>query len=575
MKIGQKISLSLAVILGLIVIMGIYSIWSSDRIKDGVGDIQSSNARAIISAKAENEYTGAVLEIRRYIADGDEKYSKNFEDKLGSVIELEKQLLSLTPQGKRAEVEKLIDDTEKYKSGVVTRLIPVLREQYKEKTAGNQLRANDLSQTSGIITRELTPFAQAIQQALHTSVEANSNDAIAEVNQVNQKVSSGIYTAIVLSLVALVFGIILSIYLTKQITSPISKITNDIDLMAGGIFTGKDDPVLKARSDEFGHVADSLSKMKMNLKALIVNVQEKTELLASYSEELYVSAEQSAQASGQVADSIMNVVAGTDKQAKSIHTTLAVVEKSATDSKMVASNAQNTVSTSDAATEAAVEGEKLITSAQRQMNSIETTVGSSAQIVEKLGERSKHIGQIVDTITGIAGQTNLLALNAAIEAARAGEQGRGFAVVAEEVRKLAEQSEDAAKLIAQLIGEIQLETDQAVAAMHSGTEEVRIGGKVVADAGIAFQNIIQLVKVITTEVTEIAKSGEDVLASSQEIVEIVREINEVTQDTAAQTQTVSAATEEQTASMEEIAATSRSLTTMAEELQVAAHKFKI
>ncbi len=575
MKIGQKISLSLAVILGLIVIMGIYSIWSSDRIKDGVGDIQSSNARAIISAKAENEYTGAVLEIRRYIADGDEKYSKNFEDKLGSVIELEKQLLSLTPQGKRADVEKLIDDTEKYKSGVVTRLIPVLREQYKEKTAGNQLRANDLSQSSGIITRELTPFAQAIQQALHTSVEANSNDAITEVSQVNQKVSSGIYTAIVLSLVALVFGIILSIYLTKQITSPISKITNDIDLMAGGIFTGKDDPILKARSDEFGHVANSLSKMKANLKVLIVNVQEKTELLASYSEELYVSAEQSAQASGQVADSIMSVVAGTDKQARSIHTTLAVVEKSATDSKMVANNAQNTVATSDAATAAAVEGEKLITSAQRQMNSIETTVGSSAQIVEKLGERSKHIGQIVDTITGIAGQTNLLALNAAIEAARAGEQGRGFAVVAEEVRKLAEQSEDAAKLIAQLIGEIQLETGQAVAAMHSGTEEVRIGGKVVGDAGIAFQNIIQLVKAITIEVTDIAKSGEDVLASSQEIVGIVREINEVTQDTAAQTQTVSAATEEQTASMEEIAATSRSLTTMAEELQVAAHKFKI
>ncbi len=575
MKIGQKISLSLAVILGLIVIMGIYSIWSSNRIKDGVGDIQSSNARAIISAKAENEYTGAVLEIRRYIADGDEKYSKNFEDKLGSVIELEKQLLSLTPQEKKADVEKLIDDTEKYKSGVVTRLIPVLREQYKEKTAGNQLKANDLSQTSGIITRELTPFAQTIQEALHTSVEANSNDAIVEVSQVNQKVSSGIYTTIVLSIVALVFGIILSIYLTKQITSPISKITNDIDLMAGGIFTGKDDPTLKARRDEFGHVADSLSKMKMNLKALIVNVQEKTELLASYSEELYVSAEQSAQASGQVADSIMNVVAGTDKQAKSIHTTLAIVEKSATDSRMVASNAQNTVSTSDAATTAAVEGEKLITSAQRQMNSIETTVGSSAQIVEKLGERSKHIGQIVDTITGIAGQTNLLALNAAIEAARAGEQGRGFAVVAEEVRKLAEQSEDAAKLIAQLIGEIQLETDQAVAAMHSGTKEVRLGGKVVADAGLAFQNIIQLVKVITTEVTEIAKSGEDVLASSQEIVEIVRGINEVTQDTAVQTQTVSAATEEQTASMEEIAATSRSLTTMAEELQAAAHKFKI
>jgi methyl-accepting chemotaxis protein len=575
MKIGQKISLSLAIILGLILIMGIFSLWSSNKIKDGVGDIQSSNARAIISAKAENEYTGAVLEIRRYIADGDEKYSKNFEDKLVAVIELEKELLRLTPQAKRGDVEKLLDDTEKYKNGVVTRLIPVLREQYKEKTAGNQEKANALSQSSGAITRELTPFAQAIQKALHTSVEVNSNDAIAEVTQVNQKVASSIYTAVVLSVLALAFGVILSIYLTKQITTPISRITNDIDHMAAGDFTGKDDPGLKARSDEFGHVAASLSEMKMNLKALILNVQEKTELLSNYSEELYVSAEQSAQASGQVAESIMNVVAGTDKQAKSVHTTLEVVEKSATDSRMVADNAKNTVTTSNATTAAAVEGEKLILSAQRQMNSIESTVGSSAQIVEKLGERSKHIGQIVDTITGIAGQTNLLALNAAIEAARAGEQGRGFAVVAEEVRKLAEQSEDAAKMIAQLIGEIQSETDQAVVAMHSGTEEVRLGGKVVADAGIAFQNIIQLVKEITTEVTEIAKSGEEALANSQEIVGIVRGINEVTQDTAAQTQTVSAATEEQTASMEEIAATSRSLTNMAEELQQAVHKFKV
>jgi methyl-accepting chemotaxis protein len=575
MKIGQKISLSLAVILSLIVIMGTYSLWSSNRIKDGVGDVQAANARAIISAQAENEYTGAVLEIRRYIAEGDEKYSKNFEDKLGGVIELEKQLLSLTPQDKKAEVEKLVDDTEKYKTGVVTKLIPVLRDQYKAKTTGDQNKANQLAQVSGEITRDLTPFAQAIQKALHTSVEINSNDAIAEVKQVNEKVSGSISTAIVLSVLALLFGIILSIYLTKQITSPINKITYEIDHMTNGDFTGKDDPVFNARKDEFGHVANSLAKMKVNLKALILNVQEKTELLSSYSEELYVSAEQSAQASGQVAESIVNVVSGTDKQAKSIHTTLEVVEKSATDVRMVANNAQNAVTTSHTATSAAVEGEKLVISARQQMNSIEKTVGSSAHIVEKLGERSKHIGQIVDTITGIAGQTNLLALNAAIEAARAGEQGRGFAVVAEEVRKLAEQSEEAAKLIATLIGEIQSETDQAVIAMHSGTEEVQIGAKVVADAGIAFQNIIQLVKEITTEIMEIAASGEKVLSDSQEIVKVVRGINEVTQETAAQTQTVSAATEEQTASMEEIAATSRSLTTMAEELQAAAHQFKI
>ncbi|AIF52852.1 methyl-accepting chemotaxis protein [Pelosinus sp. UFO1] len=575
MKIGKKISLSLSVMLTFILIMGVYSFWSAHTIQNGVDEIQSSNAKAILSAKAENEYTGAVLEIRRYIADGDEKYSKNFADKLDSVIELEKQLIAITPQDKRKDVEKLLDDTEKYKNGVVSRLIPVLREQYKEKTTGNQEKANQYAQTSGAITRELTPFAQSIQKTLHTSVDENSEIAIMEVNKVNNKVASTVSTAILLSIVALVFGVILSIYLTRQVTTPVRKITLEIDKMAEGDFTGKEDPVFNGKTDEFGHVAKAISTMKGNLKGLIFNVQEKTRSLSNYSEELHTSAEQSAQASVQVADSIMNVVSGTEKQAKSVEITLSVVEKTSNDVRFVARNAKHALDTSNSATLAAVEGEKLINSAQQQMRSIENTVGSSANVVSKLGERSKYIGQIVDTITGIAGQTNLLALNAAIEAARAGDQGRGFAVVAEEVRKLAEQSEEAAKQIALLIGEIQSETKQAVISMQNGTEEVKLGARVVGDAGVAFQNIIKLVKDVSVQVTEISQAGEQVLADSQNIVGAVRGIHEVTQDTGAQTQTVSAATEEQTASMEEIAATSCSLTTMAEELQAAAYKFKI
>jgi methyl-accepting chemotaxis protein len=231
--------------------------------------------------------------------------------------------------------------------------------------------------------------------------------------------------------------------------------------------------------------------------------------------------------------------------------------------------------TSKEAAAAAGQGSKAVFNAVNQMNIIEKTILGSAGVVAKLGERSKEIGQIVDTISGIAGQTNLLALNAAIEAARAGEQGRGFAVVAEEVRKLAEQSQQAAKQIADMINEIQADTEEAVVTMKDGTREVEFGNEVVSTAGAAFKQIELLIGQVASQVYQITDSIGQMKTGSQRIVTAVQDIESIMKNTSGETQSISAATEEQSASMQEIASSSHALADMAAELQQEIRKFSI
>ena len=243
--------------------------------------------------------------------------------------------------------------------------------------------------------------------------------------------------------------------------------------------------------------------------------------------------------------------------------------------EQTAANSTEVTNHSLLASKKSAEGDLAVNKAVSQMSHIEETVNNSAHVVGKLGERSKEIGQIVDTISGIAGQTNLLALNAAIEAARAGEQGRGFAVVAEEVRKLAEQSQEAAKQIADLIAEIQRDTEEAVLTMTTGTEEVKIGTQVVTAAGQTFKEIAGLIQNVSGQVKEISASMQQLASGSEQIVTSVQLVNSHSKKSVDESQMVSAATEEQSASMEEISSASQSLAKLAEDLQTTVSQFKI
>lgn len=322
-------------------------------------------------------------------------------------------------------------------------------------------------------------------------------------------------------------------------------------------------------------MGQALASLQSSMRHLISQMLIQSEQLAASSEELTASTEQSAQVANQVAVSITNVATGADEQLTVANETSAVVEQMSASIQQIAATSSEVAKQSAQAASRAQIGNKSVNQAVSQMIQIEQTVSTSAAVVAELGGRSKEIGQIVETISGIAGQTNLLALNAAIEAARAGEQGRGFAVVAEEVRKLAEQSQEAAKQISALIGEIQGDTDKAVLAMSDGTREVKLGAEVVNAAGQSFQEIVSLVSQVSDQVKEISTSIEQMAIGSQQIVGSVNRIDHLSRDTAEEAQTVSAATEEQAASMEEMAASSQSLAKLAMDLREVVNKFSI
>ncbi|MDU2065128.1 MAG: methyl-accepting chemotaxis protein [Sporomusaceae bacterium] len=395
----------------------------------------------------------------------------------------------------------------------------------------------------------------------------------APVSEVTGKVISLMWTSLFIVLLCLVIVAVLVHLFAKKVAAPIEALTGFAQSIAQGDLT-KNDLAVQS-DDEIGRLGLSFQAMAQNLRHLIKQVSGSAEQVSLSAQDLTTSSEQSAAAVNQVATSISDVAQGAQHQLMAVAKAMNAVEKMSGGIDVIASDAGNVAEEALRTASMAKEGSSSAEKAIMQMNKIEQIVAALAEVIDKLGSNSKVIGQIVDTISGIAGQTNLLALNAAIEAARAGDQGRGFAVVAEEVRKLAEQSQESAKQIADLIGEIQLDTDKAVVAMQQGSGEVRLGADLVGTSGSVFQNIAEQIDQSAKQAASISETIQAMASGSREIVASVKEIDELSKLASGRAQTVSATTEEQSAFMEEIAAASQKLVTMSGDLEEAVRKFRV
>ncbi|MGE7674378.1 methyl-accepting chemotaxis protein [Lysinibacillus sp. NPDC094403] len=378
------------------------------------------------------------------------------------------------------------------------------------------------------------------------------------------------HTLLVL-IIAIVISTIVFYFVMKGIIKPIRSLKDSAVTISKGDLTEK---VTITSHDEIGQLGQAFNEMQENLRTLIQKIEQNAEDVASSAEELTANATQTSIATEKVAISIQDVATSADTQTTSANKNAESLHELSTAILHIAEISSTVTDLSQHATLQADEGGKAVRDTKDQMQSIHLSVTDSNIKIQTLHERSQQISSILDVITSIADQTNLLALNAAIEAARAGEHGKGFAVVADEVRKLAEQSQESAKQIFELIHGIQLETEQSVNIMAKVTEDVQNGLHVSDEAITKFQVIKASMDKITPKMEEVSSASEQMSASVQEVTAVTEDLAFSAKGNSAASEDVAASTEEQLASMEEINASAQALAHMADELKQLISQFK-
>ena len=390
---------------------------------------------------------------------------------------------------------------------------------------------------------------------------------------VGQRMNSLIVWTVIIAVIIVIVGGIISVLVASSIGNPLIRLAGVAEMAAAGDLTVKA-PKVNTR-DEVSQMADAFAIMLKNTHEAVSAVYKAAGDIAAASEELSAGADETGRAVNEVANTTGQVAAGAQDVTTNIATAQDGLRQNAQAVEGIARDIEDVAAY---ATEAATQGQEGRKSADEGTAVIQTaahSVQETAQTVQSLGDKTDQIAEFIGIITGIADQTNLLALNAAIEAARAGEAGRGFAVVAEEVRKLAEESNQAAGNITSLVKAISAEMQTALTAMSKSDREVGEGAQIVEQASQVLGEIVEGVTALTDKVQAISAAAEQINANTGEVVAAMDGVAAVAEENAAAAEEISSATEEQNASMEEISASANSLASLAQDLNEMVSRFKV
>lgn len=378
---------------------------------------------------------------------------------------------------------------------------------------------------------------------------------------------------ILLGSIPLILATILTLFLLRKKTKPISGLIERTRVIAEGDITAS--ALLVKSNDEVGDLAQNLNEMSSNLREVISTIKGASEELASNVNSTSTSMNEMSLALSHVSNKMGEVASETSTGAEMTGNASHALTNLANLISLSKEKADTSVESAEHTMLTAEQGIHKVHEIVERMNIIKTSTLDTQQIIGTLSNYTSEIQNITEAITQIAEQTNLLALNAAIEAARAGENGKGFAVVADEVRKLAEQSNKEASEVGNLVAKITSSINETVNRIEESRKNVEEGEKTVSETGEALEKISFAVKNIVTEIKGLSSLTHDEATTSEQIVQLVNRLEEANENMSNSAQEVSAATEQTAASVEEVVFRSTAITEMANKLNTIVNRFKL
>ncbi|MDR0209438.1 MAG: methyl-accepting chemotaxis protein [Pseudomonas putida] len=438
-------------------------------------------------SQAKEQFVQLRLDARGYIADltseAEQTASRQVEKTLGEIDNLKRRL-----PGEAARIQSFETAMTGYRDAL---------RQFRDAIAEVAVaRAEMTVEGADIVKRSDQLYQIQLDRRDSESTQARSLQTIA-------------------TLLALLVGVLAAFLITRQITRPLRETLVVVEKIANGDLT---ENLRVTRRDELGALQQGIARMGTTLRDLITGIRDGVTQIASAAEELSAVTEQtSAGANSQKVE--------TDQVATAMHEMAATVQE-------VARNAEQASHAATGADEEARAGDRVVGEAINQIERLASEVHRSTEAMSLLQQESQKIGSVMDVIKSVAEQTNLLALNAAIEAARAGEAGRGFAVVADEVRGLAQRTQQSTEEIEGLVASLQNGTQQVADVMNGSRSLTDSSVELARKAGASLENITRTVSNIQSMNQQIAAAAEQQSAVAEEISRSILNVRDVSEQTA-------------------------------------------